>query len=425
MSGLVRGKIECYFNTFSRNALQQCCFKVTYDYFTSHPNYTLIASNFGATTQVSNSPAGSSGTGTGFYDQPASFGYNAWFVIRSNATAVRPFDVYHMFQWSGAPNQGGVSFGTTPGNPGLINGSTQPIDNNHTFMAYAAAIGIGGTGGSALSPANGNPWKGTTAANGTDTKPTVGPIWGAPTGGGTGVIIWPRSNSNYGAHRAQTQNMGALGSSFSNDANFPNRFHIVGDDDSWVLFNDYGDIGTGFTMGYSGLYTPRNNVTVPYPYVVIDSYNGLPWAVAAESAIYGDIAGTSAQQGGIVTPLSATVVSAVMDHYSLFSQDANFWPDRSVSPPVFNQLDIPVGSFETGGPQDFCGFLGQIDFIREMYNVPQYSVSSDYSRIFIGTTTVNQIKWALPWDKATKTVPRSGQNRNGITFVAPSLNPNA
>src|SRR5579884_134895 len=223
MSGLVRGKIECYLNTFSRNALQQACFKLMYDYFTSHPNYTLIALQYGSTTQVTNSPAGSSGTGTGFYDQANSFGYNAFFVVRSNATTTRPYDVYHMFQWSGAPNQGGQSFGTAPGAPALVNGSSQPVDGNHTFMGYAAAIGIGGTGESSLSPNNGNPWKGTTNNNGADTKPSTGPIWGAPAGGGTGVIIWPRSNSNYGSHRQQTQNMGAVGSTFSSDANLDRK----------------------------------------------------------------------------------------------------------------------------------------------------------------------------------------------------------
>jgi|SRR5579885_3623928 len=433
MSGLVRGKIECYLNTFARNALQQACFKLMYDYFTSHPNYTLIALQYGSSTQVTNSPAGSSGTGTGFYDQANSFGFNAFFVVRSNATTVRPFDVYHLFQWSGAPNTGGQSMGTAPGAPALVVGSTQPINNNQTFMAYAAAIGVGGTGGSTGSPNNGNPWKGTQNGNGADTKPATGPIWGAPTGGGTGVMIWPRSNNNVGSHRNQTQNMCAWGPSFSSDANFPTRLHIVGDDDSFVLFVDYNDNGQ-VVAGYSGIYTPRNNVSIPYPYVVFSSYNVLPFNVSSQNSsyvtsvansVYGDIAGTSTQQGGIVTPLSATVVGAMMDHYSIFAQSVDFWPDHAFSVATYNQLDIPVGIYEVGGPQTYTAFLGQIDFIREMYNVPQYGVSSDYSRIFVGgSNTLQALRYALPWDKTTRTVPRSGFTRNGVNFVAPSLNPN-
>ena len=114
-----------------------------------------------------------------------------------------------------------------------------------------------------------------------------------------------------------------------------------------------------------------------------------------------------------------------MDHYGTFATDSNFWPDKAFNTVTYNMLDIPVGCYEPYGAVNYTGFFGQIDFLREMYNVPAYGVTSDYSRVFIGEQALEQTKWAIPWDKATRTVPKSGITRNGVTFVAPSLNPNA
>ena len=38
-----------------------------------------------------------------------------------------------------------------------------------------------------------------------------------------------------------------------------------------------------------------------------------------------------------------------------------------------------------------------------------------------GSTTLAATKYSVPWDKETKTVPRSGNTRQGYSFVAPSL----
>jgi len=429
MSGLVRGKVECAINAgtaalnidannayFSRCALMQACFKGLYDYFTSHPNYSLIALQYGNTTGPGFS---SPGTGTNYYDTPGSFGHNAFFVVRANATTARPYDVYHLFQWAGvtawAANSG---WNQSPGAPSLCAGYLFPNNSGvYAGVGHAAAIGIGGTGGSALSTSNGNPWKGTQNANGTDTKPSTGPIWGAPAGGGTGVIIFPRSNDGAtGAFKSQTQNLGTL-FNCSTDGQLT-RFHIVGDDDSWVLAWDWNDT-SNYVLSYSGLYVPRANVTVPYPYCVIDSWNGCPLQYG-DGTVYGDIVGISLNQGGIVSPLSGTCAQMQLDHYNVFTSDTNFWPDHCFNTLSFNMLDIPVGIYEPY-PQQISGFLGQIDFFREMYNVPTNGVSSDYSRMFVGAPAIASSKYAIPWDKTTHTVPRSGNTRTGVTFVAPSL----
>jgi len=413
VSGLIRGKIECNVTTnFNRLFMAQACFKLAYDYFTSHPNYTLIALNYGSTAGPATTGAG---TGTGFFDAPASFGYHAFFVVRSNATTTRPYDVYHLFQWSGSVNQGGGTFGSSPGNPGLVNGSTSPVNGNATYMGYAAAIGVGGTGGSVNSPNNGNPWKGTSAANGSDTKGAS--VWGVPPGGGTGVIIFPRSNSNFGSHRQLTQNMGGIIGAFQGtDPSI--RLNFIGDDDSFAIMLD-NETGGSQTLCYSGIYTARNNLTVPYPYCVIGTYFGLPWSISSttSTSIFGDLAGTNSNQGGIVSPLSATVGPLIMDQYALVTQNSDFWPNRTFSQPTFDEHDIPVAIYDFGGPSPTAGLVGQIDFLRLMYNVQTNGMKSDFSRIFLGSTTMADRKYSIPWDNQFNTVPRSGLTRNGVTFV--------
>ena len=425
MSGLVRGRIECVVPSINVNLAwqvnAQAMFKVLYDFFTSHPNYSLIASYYGVTSPlVYNSPAGSSGTGTGFWDETKSFGFNAWFVVRQNATAARPYDVYHLFQWSGPTSYGAPSFGSSTGTTALLLGSNNPVNGNYAYVGHQAAIGIGGIGGSALSPSNGNPWKGTTNANGADTKPASTSIWGAPSGGGTGVIIFPRSNDGpNGAFRQQTQNCGQV-MNWGGGSGQQTRFHVVADDDSFVIATDFSDLGQ-YCMCVSGIYQPRTSLTVPYSYLVIDTADALPFVYTAES-VYGDVAGTATRQGGIVQVTTGSVGSMQLDHYSAFATDVNFWPNRQATPYTYDMLDIPVGIYEIGlSGNSVSGLLGQMDFIREVFNVPTNGVTSDYARIFIGWNTIATTKYAVPWDKQGRTVPRSGTTRGGISFVAPSL----
>jgi hypothetical protein len=426
MSGLVRGKIECVINTGNRQDQTQVFFKNLFDFFNTHPNYTIIALQYGLTgSNLPNSTT--SGMGTGYYDQAASFGYNSFFVARANATTARPFDVYYLFQWGGTVNQTGANtvLGAAigPGAPALSNGSSQPQGGNNTTLMVQAAIGIGGTSGSAGSPNNGNPWKGTNVATGSDLKPTIGPVWGAPPGGGTGAMVFPRSNDGNvgglqqaGAFISRTQN-GSQVYSISTDAGLQTRMHIVGDDDSWCVAIDNSDNGN-YYFGYWGLYEPRANVAqnIPYPYCSIMSYNNIPINFADQS-IYGDIAGTSSQQGGIALTFTGSVGQLQIDvPVNNFAVDTNFNPDHQAPGNAYNEWPIWAGVFENN-PAQLSGFLGYITFIKYMFNVPTNDTKSDFSRIVLGSTTLQQQKISMPWDSQNNTVPRSGASRAGVTFV--------
>jgi|SRR5579863_1660801 len=426
MSGLTRGKIECVINTTNRQANMQVYFKNLYDFWNAHPNATMIALQYGNSTNLVPGSS-SSGTGTNYYDQATSFGFNAFFVVRLNATTVRPYDVYLLFQWCGAPNfTSNSGFGTSPGNPGNINGNTQGNafnSNSNPGIAMQAAIGIGGTGGSAGSPNNGNPWKGTSNVNGADTKNATS-VWGAPPGGGTGMMVFPRSNQDgTGAFRNTVAN--CMGISYFDFDTGQQRMGIVADDDSFIIFTDHSDNGN-YYMCYSGIFSPRPNLVplITYPYCAVCTINNIPLdflGVFANGVThgYGEIAGTQNNQGGIVNVLSGTVVTCQLDHWAgNFNVDSNFQPNHQLANlgTPYNEFPIWCGVAELYPPQQ-AGWLGQINFIRDVYNVPTNDTKSDFSRIFLGSTTAGSSHISAPWDSQNNTVPRSGNTRAGVTFV--------
>ena len=474
MGGFIRGRVECLFNNKDQNYNHQNIFVTLYQFFTSHPQYTLLAVNWGAT----NGPAATgAGTGPNFVDAvststtPASttFGNNAWFLVRQNASPVRPYDVFHLFQWTGANNfTRGANFGTAPGNPGLANGSVAPNTNNNPSIAHSCAIGISGSGGNvvgqslfggstsgSLGAGFGNPWRGSmnalTGVLGIDQKANGGSnnlqgVWGAPPASGsysagTGVIIWPRSNcGDTGAFRFSStaghfaENMGNIagGSGTNNDV----RMFIIADDDSWVFWHDNQDTNNGTTtMSYAGIYTPRNGLPSGSQsgivnYVVLQAEAALPWSIT-NGSIYGDIAGTSTQQGGIVANTTASVRPVVMDQSVAFMLDLNYQPNYALSSSTggqggvgigggafYDEFQIPLGIFENS-PAQISGYLGELDFIRSCYNIQTPSVRWDYQRAFFGSITIQDRKYSVPWDSQNKTIPRTGTNRNGINFVRP------
>lgn len=436
MAGTKRGKIECYINTGNRNTHAQVFFKNLYDFFASHPQYTIISLQYGA----GGPGILASGNGTGYYDQTGSLGYNAFFVARQNATSNRPFDVYHLFQWTGA-NSGATTPPTAAAQllgalsssaPALIQSVQTYNGSVNTEIGYACAIGIGGTGGSALSPNNGNPWKGSMNVDGRDYKGTgVGTtaVWGAPSGG-SGIITFPRCNNGInGTFASLSQNMMLIFQNGNTDT-WQTRQNIIADDDSFVILTDVSDVGA-YSLTYAGIYRQRPDIpsgSIPYPYCVICTCNSnLPFSY---TSVYGDTAGNSTQQGGIVTPLSGTSVNLLLDHYSTnFMVDGNFWPDRqmSQSSAIFNEFHINVNSYELAtqnSPQtyinngNFCAQLGELDFIHEVYNIATNTVRSDYSRIFVGSATLASTHYSIPWDSSTNTVPRTGTTRQGVTFTS-------
>jgi hypothetical protein len=385
MAGQIRGKIECFLNEGNGNNNAQAFFKALYDFFTAHPKATLVARQAGS---------GRSAGDTGYYDSATPFGDNAWFVVKMARTdgdvpaGPRAFDYYVLFQY--ASNAAG--FNASPGNPGLFLGSTSTFSTGK--VGIAVAIGVGG---------DGNPWNGA-GTLGANTKGS--PVWKVPAGG-TQVHVLPRSNNSGGSHATNRENTAQIFSqSFGSSPKA--RAHVVADDDSFLIAVDNGD-GNTYQATYVGLLTSRQGLALPYPFVMISDSGVLPFSM---NSIYGDAAGTSGQQGGAIHRDSTIGVRQLyMERLNILVNTSSLQPNRLFATPEFDEFPLACALNET----PHTGFLGQVEFAREVGNIATHDTSSDKKRCVVGSNTVASVKLSIPWDGVT--TPKSGITRQGIDFV--------
>lgn len=385
MSGQIRGKIECFLNEGNGNNNAQAFFKSLYDFFVSHPNMTLVARNAGA---------GKPAVNLGYYDAADPFGNNCWAIFKMGATAAgggpRAFDYYVLIQHTMAT----AAFGASPGNPGLIIGSTGSSDG---IVGMQVALGVGG---------DGNPWKGVGATLGANTKGT--PVWGAPTAG-TLAHVFPRSNNLGGSHVTNRENCAYLFSQYAYTAGSKYRAHIIADDDSIVVASDLDDDNT-YALTYVGPYTVRQGLAMSFPLIMVSTgSNILPFTVGTN---YGPIAGNTYPEGGAVhRDNNIGVRSIFMERLNNLVNTTTIQPNRLFSTPEFDEF--PVAFYIDESPHE--GYLGQLDFLREVGNIATHDTSSDKKRMVVGGSTLGSVKMTIPWDGST--TPKSGITRQGIDFV--------
>lgn len=402
MAGIVKGKIECYHAPvgppWSNRDLPQGVFTTLYKFFSAHPNMTEIARHGGV---------GSSALNVNYWDQLNPFTNNAWFVFRMNTIAENPsyqgtrtFPWYVLVQWC-RNDQG--NFGAAPGNPGLVDGQVSTFSEGQVAIQFA--IGIGG---------DQNPWKGT-GTLGTNVKGD--PVWGAPTGG-TSALVWPRSNGPGGAHDTSKQNMMTIWYGTSGST-LVSRTHCLADDDNFAFLYDWGTFNYGLT--YFGLYTPRPELIVPYPMVCLGTMqSALPYP---RTTIFGGALGTNrttssspCNGGGVAgaNPGVDGVRPVQIDRYATFQEGGSI-----VGSPNKNFLtnypvdEFPISIYMSENP-NYYGWLGQIDFIREVNNIEAMARKSDATRAIFGPLTVNTTKISAPWAPAANM--GHGMFREGITF---------
>lgn len=384
MAGQIRGKIEMFLNEGNGHNNAQALFKGLYDFFTAHPKATLVARQAGS---------GRAAGDTGYYDSGTPFGNNAFFVVKMARTdgdvpaGPRAFDYYVLIQWA----DGSTQLGASPGNPGLANGSTSSLSAGK--VGIAVAVGVGG---------DGNPWNGAGASLGAHTKGT--PVWKVPTGG-THVHVLPRSNNSLGSHATNKENLSLLFSQYAFTAGVRARAHVVADDDSFVVLLDNDDDNT-YGLAYVGVLTSRQGLTLPHPFVMFAS--GIPLSM---NTAYGETGGTSGFQGGAIhRDNNVGVKQLVLERLNVFVNSTTLQPNRLFATPEFDEFPLACALSETPNH----GFLGQVDFLREVGNIATHDTSSDKKRVVIGDNNVGTVKLSAPWDGAT--TPKSGITRQGIDF---------
>jgi len=284
---------------------------------------------------------GSGGTGTDFYDGANPFATNAWCVYRFPSTARRPWAYYISFQWSG-----GGSFGSSPGNPGLIYGTTGGGTNSQIGVQFALAVDADGFSADA--------WTGTTNFDGADTKGS--PVWAAPVGGS--VHVWPRSNNPGGSHATLRENYFAI----QDGTYLTSRSHIFHDGDHFMLWFDGNDdgfpTGIGIDHIYFGPYKPRNDIEDQIPFLAMKGANDGPGTgTGLSTTTVGDTAGTSWVNGGVLASAAAGV-----RQFQMVSQGAGSnWTSRTTPlHGIGTETGLPVYPLDIAiNESPYLGIVGQ------------------------------------------------------------------
>lgn len=401
MSGSIRGRVECRHWVLSglstdHKVMAQEIFVNLYNTFKVHPNMTEIARNGGS---------GGSALSLNYWDQANPFGNNAWFVFRMNTATENPaylgtrtFPWYILVQWN-RYDQG--VFGASPGNPGLVNGVTF-VSAADAHVTVQFAIGVGG---------DQNPWNGS-GTLGTNTKGT--PVWKVPTGG-TDVLVWPRSNSSGGDHSTSRENCAAIYFRGANTVVGTHANFLLDDDSFLFLWSPESD---AYSASYFGPYTPAPSLNPTYPYVML-STGGAGTMPFVTTNVCGNVAGTgytpAAYPGGNtggIADVAGKVVGTYIDRYSLLDGSYLRNPNRQFSPAAFSEFPLAVYAYEL--PDD-TGYLGQVDFIREVSGLSSYVRNSSGNRaVFGGSSTTTAVKLSIPWPVGV--TPLSGYTRTGISF---------
>lgn len=368
MAGTVVGLVDIRGGTGGQSAAanNQELFVAIYNFLNS--KYTRIASNFGA-----------SGTGFDFFDGANPAGENAFAVFRANSASV-PFNI--LLQWADVS-----AFGTSPGNPGLLQGSTGD------GVGIMAAFREDGT----------NPWAGGTANAGADAKAAT--VWSA----GTSTLhVLGRSNTTGGTHATNKENTHLLLDN-SGTGTFL-RVHCVGDDDGFMILSDNADDGS-YQACYIGAYTPRSGLTVTYPLCMVINPNGFAFWGTTSSTTFGSTTGNTSAEGGMVGAIPSDDTRGLSLNYSLPSFETAFQPNGQAATPELDASDIGIMQREVHA--GLAGFLPSA-LVTAVFNVSNHEVNAAGTRAYMATTTVAALKWSIPWGGGSP--PGTATSRDGVSF---------
>lgn len=384
MSGTLRGVVDIKTSQTNEYRNTADVFKAFFDAFEAHPGMTRIALQYG-----------SGGTGTDRWDGANPFGANAFAVWRVDTNGGRAWPWYFTMHSSCA---GGVQtgWGLAPGDPLA---SEQSTASSTAYLGFQAAIGIGG---------DENPWNGTTVNDGTDSRggsaanpggtDASGAVWRVPAGGGTNLLVFPRSNNSGGVYDAVKEDMCVL---INAGAASAVRCHLVMDDDSLYMYWDYGDIGSGYTFLAMGIFDTHPGVTTwDRPFMQWASRNAFSEAAATERS-----GGVSVPDSSELAPVMKVAFNARKFHA------ANEQPNAVFSPPEYDltPLDILMADASRKG---FAGTTQ--DVFQVCYDVPRNSSNAAKTFGVLGSSTVGNLKAAYKWTGVAE--PGATSTREGAAF---------
>lgn len=323
------------------------------------------------------------GSGEDFHDEANPLGENA-FIYAEFDVGVKLFGI--LVQWVGS-----VNFGTAPGNPGLLQGSSW-----NRGVGIQFAIREDGT----------SPWAGTTGDTGANTKGAT--VW---TPGGSVVHVFPRSNNPgppIGDHDTNKENMCSVG----DDTSGFNRVHWVANEDG--IFHAFSLQDNGNYAGmYVGRYGVRTGLTLSNPYCMIWRSSPSFWPTGASSQ-YGGTTGNSWLNGGIIANDADGVMDASVGTVDSGQQEVTFSPNNLISPPEFEGGDISVFQRET--TTGLAGFM-PVELVAQFYGTSNQQTNAVADRAYIGETSASSRKWGISWDGGA--IPGTNNTRLGRLSYTP------
>lgn len=367
MSGTVCGILDALHYSTVQADRNQATFKIIFAFFermVAVGNAARIALQYGA-----------SGTGTDWYDGANPFGENAFAVYRflASASSVRTTDFYVLIQWADT-----ASFGTAPGNPGRLKGSTSG-DGIGIQMAFRED--------------GGSPWNGTTNNNGTDTKGAT--VWVA---GGSVLHVLDRSCSDAVPNGSWVSTKDNLLPLCDTTADY-GRFHCIGDADGFVIFTTAtSSLGSpvSYWATYVGVYTPRDGFSMTNPYILVNWNTAIVVTLSGSGTTHGTYNCSTYYEGGALNNIPANKVQS----YNLSTFDnlhnLTLQPNMQVVGGEYDRLPIIVIAYE-GATK---GLIGQIpeDILSTVFGLPMETTNAAKTIAYLGTTDIDGQQFVVPWD---------------------------
>lgn len=333
---------------------------------------------------------GIAATGADWWDGANPFKTNA-FAVYEFSSATPKFTVLIQY----GTYAGGGYVGQGVGAPGQLDGSAS---------SYGCGIAL------ALCEDGSSPWAGTTDDDGADTKGD--PVW---TAGGSTLYVVDRSCSSIAAAGSFVAKKENLLTALPGTYSYRSRMHMVGNSDGFAILNSAADDGN-YTIVAGGIYTPRPGLVVTHTLPVVAWKLGTPLADPASylgaTAAYGIPAGTGSYGGGIVGRpadlVSELYIGDALAQFHTTSTQPNqqpALPELDLSPILLAYANTARAGYVGTFPTELLAFCA---------NANNQSTNSAGTVAYLGSPTVANLKYAIPWDGGL--APGALTTRDGRTF---------
>ncbi len=404
MAGQAYGKLECY------SALTGLCTTVTWvhaqEFFKGLYDFLVYLEAQGVCTLRARYAGDGAvdATATDYWDEAKPFTNGAWYLYEWRTASTTPANpsyagtrtepFYILVQY----------FACNVNPPTTGSGAPCAVKGNSSATSITGRVGIQmgvGVGGSL------DPWNGTLGTYGNPAsfgnQAKGNPVWTNPSGG-SGLYVFPRSNSDGGSYKTAKENMLALYGYFDSATHPQLRYSFIADHDGLIVLTDDG-ADANYNIFYTGGYIKRSG-SLQAPYL---QFGGVTAGAPVSGTTYGDGAGTANLDGGIAFNSTGPTQVRVLKT-SLLDEifTGNMQPNKMFATPTYDEQQYLIGVAEY-----YDGYAGKLETVRAVQNVANLETNTAGTRLFVGVPALANYKASVPWNPSV--LPGSGLVRAGTT----------